>query len=119
MYPCNEAFDRPVGPHLLQYALDGCPANCGDDWTLEQLEAAIWNGAHSSANVPEAADACKREALEQVKERLCRLVNWDDIKHNFPKNLKISRLAAVPVPNKIPCVPNDTQPVLQTPSEGQ
>jgi hypothetical protein len=95
IYPCNEVLDHQAGPHLLQYALDGCPVDCGDDWTLEQLEAAIRNGAHASANVPEAAEACKKEALEQVKEGLCRLVNWDDIKHNFPKNLKISPLAAV------------------------
>jgi hypothetical protein len=65
------------------------------------LEAAIRNGAHASANVPEAAEACKKEALEQVKEGLCRLVNWDDIKHNFPKNLKISPLAAVPHKSRV------------------
>jgi len=96
MYPRHEVLDHPAGPHLLQYALEGCPVDCGDDWTLEQLEAAIRNGAHASANVPEAAAACKKEALERVKEGLCRLINWDDIKENFPKNLKISPLAAVP-----------------------
>jgi hypothetical protein len=26
----------------------------------------------------------------------CRLINWDNIKHNFPPNLKISPLAAIP-----------------------
>jgi len=96
MYPRNEILDHPAGPILLQYALDGCPVDCGDDWTLEQLEAAIRNGAHASANIPEAAEACKKEALERVNEGSCRLVNWDDIKHKFPKNLKISPLAAVP-----------------------
>ena len=96
MYPRHEVLDHPAGPDLLQYALEGCPVDCGDDWTLEQLEAAIQNGAHSSANVPEAAEACKKEALERVKEGSCRLVNWDDIKDKFPKNLKISPLAAVP-----------------------
>jgi hypothetical protein len=96
MYPRNEVLHHPAGPHLLQYALDGCLVDCGDDWTLEQLEVAIRNGAHASANVPEAVKACKKEALERVKEELCRLVNWEDIKNNFPKNLKISPLAAVP-----------------------
>jgi hypothetical protein len=28
-------------------------------------------------------------------------VNWDDIKHNFPKNLKISPLAAVPRKSRV------------------
>jgi hypothetical protein len=96
MYPRNEVLDHLAGPELLQYALDGCPVDCGDNWTLEQLEAAILNGAHASANIPEAAEACKKEALERVKEGCCRLVNWIDIKDNFPTNLKISPLAAVP-----------------------
>jgi hypothetical protein len=65
------------------------------------LEAAIWSGAHASANVPEAAKACKKEALKRVKEGMCRLVNWDDIKNNFPKNLKISPLAAVPHKSRV------------------
>jgi hypothetical protein len=38
----------------------------------------------------------QKEALKRVKEGSCRLVNWIDIKDNFPTNLKISPLAAVP-----------------------
>jgi hypothetical protein len=101
MYPRKEVLDHQAGPHLLQYALDGCPVDCGDDWTLKQLEVAICNGAHTSANVPEAADACIKEVLERVKEGLCQLVNWDDIKHKFPKNLKISPFAAVPHKSRV------------------
>jgi hypothetical protein len=71
MYPRDEVLNHPAGPDLLQYALDGCPDDCGDDWTLEQPEAAILNGAHASANIPEAAAACKKEALERVKEGSC------------------------------------------------
>jgi hypothetical protein len=56
----------------------------------------ILNGAHASANIPEAAAVCKKEALERVKEGSCRLVNWIDIRDNFPTNLKIPPLAAVP-----------------------
>jgi hypothetical protein len=65
MYPRKEVLDHTAGPGLLQYALDGCPVDCGNDWTLEQLEAAILNGAHASANILEAAEACKKEALEK------------------------------------------------------
>ena len=71
MFPRQEVLHHPAGPELLQYALDGCPVDCGDDWTLEHLEAAIKNGAHSSANIPEAAAACKKEALERVNEGSC------------------------------------------------
>jgi hypothetical protein len=86
--------------HPVEYGPD-LLIDCGDDWTLQQLEAAIRNEAHASANVPEAAKACKTEALERVKEGLCCLVNWDDIKHNFHKNLKISPLAAVPLKSRV------------------
>jgi hypothetical protein len=61
MYPRNEVLNHPAGPHLLQYALDGCPVDCGDDWTLEQLEAAIQNKAHASANVTEWPKHAKRK----------------------------------------------------------
>merc|ERR1712115_77152 len=49
-----------------------------------------------SASTPAASKACRREALERVKEGTCRLVKWNDKKHNPPKNLKISPIAAIP-----------------------
>lgn len=88
MFPRHEVLDHPAGPDLLEYALEGCPVDCGDDWTLEHLKLAIANGAHASANVPKAAAACKKEALERVTEGSCRLVNWEDIKHDFPPKSK-------------------------------
>ena len=80
MFPRHEVLNHPAGPDLLQYALDGCPVDCGEDWTLEHLEAAIRNGVHASANVPEAAAPCKKEALERVNEGSCRL---NKIKYNI------------------------------------
>jgi hypothetical protein len=117
MNPRNEVLDHSAGPHLLQYALDGCSVDCGDDWTLEQLEAAIRNRAHASTNVPEAAEACKKEALERVKEGMCRLVNWDGIKNNFPK--KSENITVSCSTTQILCVPNDTRPIVPTPRERQ
>ena len=96
MYPRNEVLNHPAGPDLLHYALNGCPVDCGKDWSYEQLEPAIEKGAHSSANDDEAATACRKEAMERVAEGCCRLVAWDDIKNNVPRNLKISPIAAIP-----------------------
>jgi hypothetical protein len=73
MYPRNKVLQHPAVAILLQYTLDGCPVNCGENWTLDQLEAAIASGAHSSANEPGAAKACKKEALARVKEGLCHV----------------------------------------------
>ena len=96
MFPRNEVLDHPAGPALLQYALNGCPLDCGDELSAEQLLAAITNGAHASANDEEAATACRKEVMERVAEGCCRLINWEDIKDNIPPNLKISPIAAIP-----------------------
>ena len=96
MFPRNDVLDHPAGPDLLQYALQGCPVDCGDNWSYEQLLAAINNGAHASANEEEAAQACRKEAMERVAEGCCRLIKWNDIKDNVPPNLKISPIAAIP-----------------------
>jgi len=96
MFPRNDVLDHPAGPDLLQYALNGCPVDCGSNWSYEQLLAAITKGPHASANMDEAATACRKEAMDRVAEGCCRLVYWDDIKDNFPPQLKISPIAAIP-----------------------
>ena len=60
------------------------------------LEAAIAKGAHPSALVPEAATQLRNETLEKVEQGYARLVTWDELKHNLPRNLKISPIAAIP-----------------------
>jgi hypothetical protein len=95
MFLRNDVLDHPAGPDLLQYALNGCPVDCGSNWSYEKLLAAIRNGPHASANDDEAATACRKEAMNRVAEGCCRLVYWDDIKDNIPPNLKISPIAAI------------------------
>ena len=81
---------------LLKWATEGCPLDCGEPWAHNRIQAAIDKAAHPSAQSQEAATACRNEALERVKDKCVRLVKWDDIKHNPPKNLKISPIAAIP-----------------------
>jgi hypothetical protein len=96
MYPRNAALQHPAGPMLLQYATEGCPALCGANWTVAQMQAAIDYNNHISAQQPEAAAFVRRQVLDKVHDNLCHLVSWDDIKDNPPANLKISPLAAIP-----------------------
>jgi hypothetical protein len=81
---------------LLNWATKGCPVECGEPWSQQQLEDYINYGNHTSAQAPAAAKAVHQEAMEKVKDGTCFLINWDDIKHNPPPNLKVSPLAAVP-----------------------
>ena len=96
MAPAGPALDHPAASLLQHYATNGCPADCGDDWTLQQLEAAIERGAHPSAREPVAAEALYIETMEQVAQGFARLVLWDDLKKHLPANLKVSPIAAIP-----------------------
>ena len=96
MRPKGKALKHPAAAELLQYATEGCPVDCGPNWSKERIVAAIAMGPSKSAQHPEAAAVCREEALEKVKEGHCRLIDWDDIKDNPPPNLKISPIAAIP-----------------------
>ena len=104
MYPRAAALDHPAAADLLQYAKQGCPLDCGRNWTINELEQAITNGAQKSARIDKTATACRKEALERVSDGRMRIVNWNDIKHNPPKNLKISPIAAIPHKSRDYCM---------------
>ena len=54
MWPTKYALQHNAAPALTEYATYGCPVNCGEDWTAEQINTALKYGAHPSAKVPEA-----------------------------------------------------------------
>ena len=81
---------------LLKWATKGCPLDYGEPWSHNRIQAAVDKAAHPSAQSQAATTACRNEALERVKDKCVRLVKWDNIKHNPPKNLKISPIAAIP-----------------------
>ena len=56
MYPKREVLKHPAGEELLKYATEGCPVDCGTDWTINHLEAAIEMGP------------CKSEAHHQQQK---------------------------------------------------
>jgi len=96
MCPQNLALHHPAAATLLQYATGGCPVLSGQPWSLHEIEAAIARGNHASALSP-AAVAFHASQLEvKLAEQQCRVVAWDEIKHNHPAQLKVSPLAMVP-----------------------
>ena len=90
------ALHHPAAATLLQYATKGCPAKTGRPWTREEIEAAIKNGPHVSAMVPEAMAQLKTEIEEKVRTGQARVVLWDDIKEAPPEELKVSPIAMIP-----------------------
>ena len=84
----------------MQYAIKGCPSKTGKPWTVVEMQEAIDRGPHKSALVPEAIDQLAGEIEEKVTNGQCKVVEWDTIKDNPPKHLKISPLAMVPHKSK-------------------
>jgi hypothetical protein len=60
------------------------------------MTAAIRQGPHVSALVPDAMTQLDDEVREKVEAGQARLVKWADIKHNPPPELKISPVAMIP-----------------------
>ena len=88
MRPRNGTLYHAAADDLLRYATNGCPVDCGKDWTIKEIQAAINKGPHKSALDPVAMTALRVETLERLAEGLCSLVPWDAIKHNPLPNLK-------------------------------
>jgi hypothetical protein len=68
MAPSGEALNHPAAPLLLELATLGYPAEVGEGWSMEMLEAAIEKGSHPSAMEPEAAGQLRTETLEKVAQ---------------------------------------------------
>ena len=96
MYPRGPIKKHPAYSLLLQYATTGCPVDCGRDWTRQELQAAVTRGSHPSAKDPAAATACRKEALERVKDGCCNVIRWSQLQKACPTNLKVSPIAAIP-----------------------
>jgi hypothetical protein len=56
----------------------------------------VARGPHWSALLPEALAHFAAEAAEKVRTKQARIVAWDDIKEDPPRQLKISPIAAIP-----------------------
>ena len=100
MFPGKLAQRHPFGPTLREYGTAGCPVDIQDDWTLEELDAAVAYGAHPSAETPEASAACRQEALEKVQQNLAKLVPWKRLRKlilaGLKRHTKVSPVAAIP-----------------------
>ena len=81
MFPCNDVLQHPAAATLLKWAIEGCLVDCGEPWSKDAIQAAIYKAAHPSALSKDAAIACRNKALERVKDGCARLIKWDDIIH--------------------------------------
>ena len=97
MHPSGLALHHPAADRLLQYATKGCPAETGQDWTMDMIQAAIDQGPHKSAMTPEAMEYIQSEAFDKERIGKARIVEWiGEFKRSPPEQLKVSPIAAIP-----------------------
>ena len=96
MWPRGIANLHPAAPLLHQYSTQGCPVDCGKEWSEEQIIAAILRGPHISAHHPVAKQCLIDEALEKERGGYATIIKFKDIKNQLPKSLKISPVAMIP-----------------------
>ena len=96
MWPTSHALHHPAAPLLHNYAAKGCPVDCGPDWTMEQLLAALEYGAHPTADDPIAADCLEKETQDKIERGFARIVTWGDLLKDLPSKLKLSPVAMIP-----------------------
>ena len=90
------ANSHPASAMLHSFHDNGCPTDCGNDWSHDQIVSAIKRGPHISAKDPQAAKYLHEQTQEKVTSGFAKIVKWGDIKTNYPKNMKISPVAMIP-----------------------
>ena len=96
MAPQGLALKHEAADVLRDWEQFGCPTATGRDWTIDEIQAAINRGPHKSALEADAIKHFAEEVTDKVAKGQARVVLWDDIKHDHPRQLKISPVAAIP-----------------------
>ena len=96
MLPRTFALTHPAATLITDWGLNGCPVDCGENWSHVHILAALRRGPHKSAKSKEAIAALREETDEKVRSGYARIVKWKDIKHCIPPKLKLSPVAMVP-----------------------
>jgi hypothetical protein len=100
MCPSGLARMHPAGDLLYEWSQYGCPTMTGRPWTTAEMEAAIARGPHKSSLTTEAIAHFTSEVKDKIAAGQAKIVQWEDIRHNPPPQLKISPIAAVPHKSK-------------------
>ena len=96
MWPTSHALEHPAAPLLQSYATQGCPVDCGPDWSTDQIIAALSYGAHPSAKIPAALKCLLEETKGKVDKGFARITTWKELKKNIPPKFKLSPAAMIP-----------------------
>ena len=94
--PRAQALQHTAAPLIQSYVTEGCPTDCGPDWSKDHILAAIRKGPHASALAPAALAALHEETIDKVKNGYAKIIRFGDIINDTPPKLKISPVAMIP-----------------------
>ena len=94
------AVDHDAIPLLQGYEENGCPFDCGEDWSADHIELMLERGPHRSPTGEKPVWQLRQETEDKVTHNYSRVVKWGDIKNNIPTKLKISPVAMIPHKSK-------------------
>ena len=77
---------HPAYETLLNYTTGGCPVKTGRYWVKEETHVAVMRVPHESALAEDTISHFAAESKVKVASKWARLVLYDDIKGNIPKN---------------------------------
>ncbi len=100
MCPSGLALHHPAADLLEEWATYGCPTKTGKAWTKSQMQEAVDQGPHRLALSDKAIAHFQAEVTKKVQIGQAKLVAWEAIKDNPPRELKISPIAAIPHKSK-------------------
>ena len=100
MFPRTYSKDHVATDLLHEYATQGCPADCGPNWTREKILLLLKKGPHQSSKQREAVLQLRKETIDKITNGFARTVKWGDIKDDIPPQLKISPVAMIPHKSK-------------------
>ena len=100
MHPRTYAAFHKATPLLYSYAKQGCPVDCGPDWSKETILRLLRRGPHRSSMKKDAVVQLRQETSEKIECGYARVVRWGDIKNDIPPKLKISPVAMIPHKSK-------------------
>ena len=94
--PRRPSAPSPSGGHVVTICIRGLPNTNRQTMVCGRYYRCSGTGLHVSALVTEAMHQLNEEVGDKVKNGQSRLVAWDSIKHNPPKQLKVSPIAMIP-----------------------
>jgi hypothetical protein len=93
--PAGRALQHPAADILRKWSQFGCPTKTGRPWSKEEMWEAVKRGPHQSVLSLEAINHFMAETEEKIRTKQTWLIPRDSIKHDPPRELMISPIAAI------------------------